>query len=132
MPKFCRAILLIEDVDKPIGRIDGTMTQLLKSGCLDGVKGVAIGQFIRGAEEKPGKWSIVDVLRDHLSPLDVPVLGGLPIGHGPHPPRLRLERGQGSIRGHARLRSRPGFTNHSHPLCPVPATGRCLPHHLRG
>ena len=30
-PSFTGAILLIEDVDKPIGRIDRTITQLLKS-----------------------------------------------------------------------------------------------------
>jgi muramoyltetrapeptide carboxypeptidase len=83
-PSFAGAILLIEDVDKQIGRIDRAITQLLKSGCLIGVRGVAVGQFIRSAEEKPGKWSVVDVLQDRLAPLGVPVLGGLPIGHGPH------------------------------------------------
>jgi muramoyltetrapeptide carboxypeptidase len=89
-PSFAGAILLIEDVDKLIGRIDSTITQLLRSGCLDGLKGVAVGQFISSAEEKPGKWSIVDVLRNQLSPLGVPVLGGLPIGHGLHPPTVPL------------------------------------------
>jgi muramoyltetrapeptide carboxypeptidase len=89
-PSFAGAILLIEDVDKYIGRIDRTITQLLKSGCLNGVKGVAVGQFIRSAEEKPGKWSVVDVLQDQLAPLGVPVLGGLPIGHGPYPPTVPL------------------------------------------
>ena len=89
-PSFAGAILLIEDVDKHIGRIDRTITQLLKSGCLNGVKGVAVGQFIRSAEEKPGKWSVVDVLQDQLAPLGVPVLGGLPIGHGPYPATVPL------------------------------------------
>jgi muramoyltetrapeptide carboxypeptidase len=84
-PSFAGAILLIEDVDKYIGRIDRTITQLLKSGCVNGVKGVAVGQFIRSAEEKRGKWSVVDVLHDQLAPLGEPVLGGLPIGHGPYP-----------------------------------------------
>ena len=81
---------LIEDVDKPIGRIDRTLTQLLRSGCLDELSGVAVGQFIRSAEPKLGKWSIVDLLQDQLSPLGVPVLGGLPIGHGPHPTTVPL------------------------------------------
>jgi muramoyltetrapeptide carboxypeptidase len=89
-PSFARAILLIEDVDKYIGHMDGVLTQLVRSGCLDGLKGVAIGQFIRTAEPKPGKWSILDVLRKNLSSLGIPVLGGLPIGHGPHPPTVPL------------------------------------------
>jgi muramoyltetrapeptide carboxypeptidase len=82
-PTFAGAILLIEEVDKHIGRIDRAITQLLKSGRLDGVQGVAVGQFIRAGQAGPGRWSAVDVLRDQLAPLGVPVLGGLPIGHGP-------------------------------------------------
>jgi muramoyltetrapeptide carboxypeptidase len=84
-PSFAGAILLIEAVDTFIGQIDGTLTQLRRSGCLEGLMGVAVGQFIRSAEPKPGKWSVIDVLCDQLSELGVPILGGLPIGHGPHP-----------------------------------------------
>lgn len=84
-PSFAGAILLIEAVDTFIGGIDGTLTQLRRSGCLDGLKGVAIGQFTRSAEPKPGKWSVIEVLYDHFAKLGVPVLGGLPIGHGRHP-----------------------------------------------
>lgn len=89
-PSFDGAILLIEDVDKGIGATDRTLTQLLECGCLDGVRGVAVGQFIRTAEERPCKWSIVDLLLDRLGPLGVPVLGGLPIGHGPRPPTVPI------------------------------------------
>ncbi len=89
-PSFDRAILMIEAVDMMPGEIDSTLTQLLNAGVLEGVQGIAIGQFIRSAEPKPGKWSFLDILRDRLAPLDVPMLGGLPIGHGPHPPTLPL------------------------------------------
>jgi muramoyltetrapeptide carboxypeptidase len=84
-PSFSGAILFIEAIDVFIGEIDSTLTQLHRSGRLDGVKGVAVGQFIRSAEPKRGKWSAVDVLYDRLSELNVPVLGGLPMGHGPNP-----------------------------------------------
>lgn len=80
----------MEDIDKGIGATDRTLTQLLESGHLDGIKGVAVCQFIRTGEERPGKWSIVDLLLDRLAPLGVPMLGGLPIGHGPHPPTVPL------------------------------------------
>jgi len=89
-PSFADSILLIEAIDTYIGQIDATLTQLRRSGCLDGVKGVAVGQFIRSAEPKPGKWSVIEVLYDQLGELGVPVLGGLPIGHGPHPPTVPL------------------------------------------
>lgn len=89
-PSFDGAILLIEDVDKYIGAIDRTLTQLLEVGCLEGLRGVAVGQFIRSAEERAGKWSIVDLLYDRLGALGVPVLGGLPIGHGADPLTIPL------------------------------------------
>jgi muramoyltetrapeptide carboxypeptidase len=89
-PSFAGAILFMEAVDMYIGQIDATLTQMRRSGCLDGMKGVAIGQFIRSAEPREGKWSAVDVLNDHFGNLGVPVLGGLPIGHGPHSPAIPL------------------------------------------
>jgi muramoyltetrapeptide carboxypeptidase len=89
-PNFDGAILLIEAVDMMPGEMDGTLTQLLNSGVLSGVRGVAIGEFIRSAEPGPGKWSFLDILRDRLGRLGVPVLGGLPIGHGPRPPTVPL------------------------------------------
>ena len=89
-PSFAGSILFIEAIDTYIGQIDATLTQLRRSGCLDGLKGVAVGQFIRSAEPEPGKWSVIDVLYDQLGELGVPILGGLPIGHGPHPPTLPL------------------------------------------
>lgn len=84
-PSFAGSILLIEAIDAYIGQIDGALTQLRRSGLLDGVKGVAVGQFIRSAEPQRGKWSFIDVLSEQLGELGVPVLGGLPIGHGPSP-----------------------------------------------
>lgn len=33
---------------------------------------------------------MIDVLYDHFGGLGVPVLGGLPIGHGPHPMAVPL------------------------------------------
>ena len=89
-PRFTGAILLLEAIDTFIGGIDGVLTQLKRSGCLEGLKGVAVGQFIRSAEPQRGRWSVIDVLYDHFSELGVPVLGGLPIGHGPHPLTIPL------------------------------------------
>lgn len=102
-PRFEGMILLIEAVDQAIGSIDRSLTQLLRSRVLDGVAGVAVGQFIRSAEPRPGKWSMIEVLEERLSSLGVPVLGGLPIGHGPAPITIplgtlaRLDAGTGVL-----------------------------------
>ncbi len=90
MPRLDGAIWLIEDLmGTGLGEIDRELTQLLKSGVLDGVRGVAVGQFT-GFEptlddETLGGWTVIDVLNDRLGQLSVPVLGGLPIGHGTRP-----------------------------------------------
>jgi muramoyltetrapeptide carboxypeptidase len=82
-PSYDGAILALEAIDLMPGEIDGTLTQLLNSGVLEGVRGVAVGQFVRWAAPAPGKWSFLDILDDRLGTLGVPVLGGLPFGHGP-------------------------------------------------
>jgi muramoyltetrapeptide carboxypeptidase len=89
-PSFSGAILFIEAIDTFIGQIDGALSQIRRSGCLEGLKGVVVGQFIRSAEPQRGKWSFIDVLQDQLGELGVPVLGGIPIGHGPSPRTIPL------------------------------------------
>jgi muramoyltetrapeptide carboxypeptidase len=83
LPSLKGAILLIEDVEKGLGDIDRNLTRLLKCGVLDDVVGIAVGQFCGCASQKGV--TIVDLLRERLSLLGVPILGGLPLGHGERP-----------------------------------------------
>jgi len=77
------AILVLEDVTEAPYRIERSLQQLRSAGVLDGVRGVAVGSFT-DCEPPPGAtWSLREVLLDHLGPLEVPVVGSLPIGHGP-------------------------------------------------
>jgi muramoyltetrapeptide carboxypeptidase len=80
-PDLSGAILLVEEVDEAPYRVDRMLTQLRRSGALRGLAGVAVGQFTNCADRWPV--SVVDVLMERLYDLGVPVLGGLPIGHGP-------------------------------------------------
>ncbi len=89
-PSYDGAILALEAIDLMPGEIDGTLAQLLNSGVLEGVRGVAVGQFVRSAAVTPGKWSFLDILGDRLGTLGVPILGGLPFGHGRHPSTVPL------------------------------------------
>jgi muramoyltetrapeptide carboxypeptidase len=61
--------------------VDRMLTHLRRSGALSGLAGVALGHFTNCADDWPT--TIVDVLVDHLAELGIPVLGGLPVGHGP-------------------------------------------------
>lgn len=79
-PDLHGAVLLLEEVEEPPYKVDRMLTHLRRSGALDDVAGIAVGQFTRCADG----WSVTvaDVLTERLAGLGVPVLGGLPVGHG--------------------------------------------------
>jgi muramoyltetrapeptide carboxypeptidase len=80
LPSLNGAILLLEVVEMGLGQVDRQLTMLRKAGHLNGLAGVALGQFT-GFGPSNG-FTIIDLLREHLDALNVPILGGLPLGHG--------------------------------------------------
>lgn len=71
-------IVLLEDITEAPYRIDRMLTQLLRSGWLDGVAGIACGSWERCGPPS----AVIEVLRERLSGLGVPVLTGFQFGHG--------------------------------------------------
>jgi muramoyltetrapeptide carboxypeptidase len=80
-PDLSGAILLVEDVNEAPYAIDRWLVQLKRAGWLGGVAGVAVGQFANCVDEDR-RPTVAEVLSEELGALGVPVLGGLPIGHG--------------------------------------------------
>ncbi|MFD6076368.1 LD-carboxypeptidase [Streptomyces hydrogenans] len=78
-PSARGGLLLLEDVGEEPYRLDRILTQLLRSGWLDGVAGVALGSW---AECGPYE-EVRAVLADRLGGLGVPVVEELGFGHGP-------------------------------------------------
>ena len=75
--RFEGCLLLLEDVAEEPYRLDRALTQLMRSGSLDGVAGIAAGCWNGcGPPEE-----VDDVLTERLAPLGVPVVTGLDIGH---------------------------------------------------
>jgi muramoyltetrapeptide carboxypeptidase len=68
-------IVLLEDVCEAPYRIDRMLTQLLQSGSLEGAAGFVLGSWVECGDPYP-------VLEERLAPLGVPVIAGLPVGHG--------------------------------------------------
>jgi muramoyltetrapeptide carboxypeptidase len=68
-------------------KVDRMLSQLLRAGCLAGVRGIALGQFLNCAPPPGSSYTLTQVLRERLEPLGVPILADLPVGHGPqnHP-----------------------------------------------
>ena len=75
-------ILLLEDVGEPPYRIDRLLTQLRLSGMLRAAAAIGFGEML-GCEAGEGvPYRLRDVVRDAVADLPLPVLWGLPFGHG--------------------------------------------------
>jgi muramoyltetrapeptide carboxypeptidase len=78
MPSLKGAILFIEEKEEPLYRIDRMLTHLRLSGLLENLAGLIAGSF----EGCGNTSSINQLLLDTLSHVDIPVVSGLPVGHG--------------------------------------------------
>lgn len=100
------AILFIEDVNELPPRVDRMLSQLAAAGKFDGVAGVLVGNFTRGApgSDPAGQSLYWPILREALQGLGVPVLAGWPSGHWnpnlmlPLGARVTLDAGRGALR----------------------------------
>ena len=84
-PRLAESILLLEDVNEPLYRLDRLLTQLWKSTEVDALHGIILGQFCDDAVDPVEKmrrhefvWGRVAELT-HSKP--VPIWGNFPIGH---------------------------------------------------
>jgi muramoyltetrapeptide carboxypeptidase len=75
------ALLLIEDEMEAPYRIDRMLTHLTRAGKLAGVKGIVLGDFPECEPDKSADYRLVDVLKDKLGKLGVPIAWRFPFGH---------------------------------------------------
>lgn len=107
MPDLQGCVLALEEVGERPYRIDRALTQLLASGALRGVRGVAVGQLhcceepASGNPESPGAEAVV---LERLGVLGVPVVTGFAFGHSlerhaalPFGARVRLDAEHGAL-----------------------------------
>ncbi|HUT77457.1 MAG TPA: LD-carboxypeptidase [Polyangia bacterium] len=78
---FAGAILFLEDVGERPYRLDRCLLQLRRAGVLEHLAGVVLGEF---TECDPGLdgTTAMEVLKEHLEPLGVPMAAGYPAAHG--------------------------------------------------
>ncbi|MEO5708314.1 MAG: DUF4031 domain-containing protein [Nocardioidaceae bacterium] len=74
------SVAVLEEIGEDVYRVDRMVTQLLRSGWFDSVRGIALGAFTDCASPE----SVRDLMAERLGPLGVPLLWGLPVGHEPH------------------------------------------------
>ncbi len=85
LPKWDNAILFIEDIGEDPYKIDRTLTQLKLAGVLDKISGFIFGKCndcvptTQGSTY--GSFHLMQVLNDHIKPLNIPAYYGAMIGH---------------------------------------------------
>lgn len=95
------SIVVLEDIDEEAYRVDRMLTQLHRSGWFAHVVGVVLGDFTDSGDTD----LLERLVADRLGELGVPVVSGVPVGHGPRNVALplgaqvRLVAGEPSGRG---------------------------------
>jgi muramoyltetrapeptide carboxypeptidase len=85
MPDLRKAVVFLEEIGEEAYKVDRLLQHLRMSGALDGARAVVLGRFLVPTSQRafPGDRAIATVLSEHLAPLGVPVIKGVPAGHGP-------------------------------------------------
>jgi muramoyltetrapeptide carboxypeptidase len=82
VPDLSDGILILEDINEPVYRIDRMLQQLKLSGALNGCKAIVFGECVGCKEDAGGGGRPFDeVLGEIAHALGVPCLAGIPIGH---------------------------------------------------
>ena len=81
-PRLAESILVLEDIDEAVYRIDRMLHQLMLAGMLDGVRAIAFGACTNCPEAADdGARRLDDVIGEVAEVLDVPAMAGVPVGH---------------------------------------------------
>ena len=81
-PDLSDGILVIEEINEPVYRIDRMLQQLMLAGALNGCKAIAFGECVKCPEDAGGGGRPLDeVLGEIAHALGVPCLAGIPVGH---------------------------------------------------
>ncbi len=97
------AVLFLEDVGERPYRVDRMLTQLEQCGLFDGAEAVVFGDFVN-CDEPDGAIGFRDAIDRVFRRIPVPVLMGLPFGHGspnmafPLGIKVDVDAGEGTVR----------------------------------
>lgn len=83
-PDLRGRIVVLEEIELEGYVLDGLLTHLRNAGLFDGVAGIVVGDLKTKWSGGIAELSSEDIVEEVLGPLGVPLIFGLPIGHGKH------------------------------------------------
>jgi len=83
-PDFRGRIVVLEEIENEGYVLDGILTQLRNAGLFDEVAGIVVGDIKTKWSGGIAELSAEDIVEEVLGPLGVPLIFGLPVGHGKH------------------------------------------------
>ena len=83
-PDFRGRIVVLEEIELEGYWFDGYVTHLRNVGLFDGAAGIVIGDIKTKWSGGIAELSAEDIVEEVLAPLGLPLIFGLPIGHGKH------------------------------------------------
>jgi muramoyltetrapeptide carboxypeptidase len=92
-PNYKGAILFLEDVGEELSRIDRMLWQLKQSLPFKHLNGIIFGEFLNNADTgRPFGFTLDDIIAEHCSNLNIPIIMNAPIGHGTRNHKLEFGR----------------------------------------
>jgi muramoyltetrapeptide carboxypeptidase len=82
LPEIEQRILLLEDTSERPYRLDRMFWQLYQAGVFAKINGLLLGQFPGCFKDDKEKKDFLNRVRFYLKEYDIPVIYGLPLGHG--------------------------------------------------
>jgi muramoyltetrapeptide carboxypeptidase len=77
------SILLLEDIDEKLYAFERMMLHLKRSGSLDGIRGLIIGEMLEMGDSKtPFGKTTDEIVMDVCADLEIPIVSNFPCGHG--------------------------------------------------
>jgi len=85
------SILLLEEIDEKLYAFDRMMLHLKRSGSLDHIKGLIIGEMLEMGDSKvPFGKTTDEIVLDICGDLDIPIISNFPCGHGEYQATLPI------------------------------------------
>ena len=75
------AILFVEDIGEEPYKVDRMLTHLARAGFLDNISGFVFGQCTDCKPDNSRGFTMKEVIKHHILPLEIPAVAGMDIGH---------------------------------------------------